>query len=165
VTTRYRVARLEDLSRVAALEAASYPADEAASPERLGERVDVAADCFLVAEEDGRLLGFVCGTRSADPTLTHDSMTQHVAHGPSLCIHSVVVDAALRRKGLGSRMLRAYQDHARTLAGVERLLLICKEHLLDFYAGVGFELVGPSAVVHGQDPWFEMRLGISQSGD
>jgi hypothetical protein len=26
------------------------------------------------------------------------------------------------------------------------------------YAGVGFQLVGPSKVVHGADPWLDMKL-------
>ena len=160
-----RFATLADLDAIAALEADSYPADEAASPERLGERIAVAGDCFLVGELPGELVGFVCGTRAAEPTLTHASMAGHVPAGPSLCIHSVVVARARRRQGLASHLLGAYVDHARGLLGVERLLLICKQHLQPLYAQAGFTLIGPSAVVHGQDPWFEMRLEFSQRGD
>ena len=45
------------------------------------------------------------------------------------------------------------------------VLLICKQYLQPLYAQAGFTLIGPSAVVHGQDPWFEMRLEFSQRGD
>jgi len=34
--------------------------------------------------------------------------------------------------------------------------LLCKEELVPLYAASGFRLVGPSPVVHGQDPWMEM---------
>lgn len=35
--------------------------------------------------------------------------------------------------------------------------LICKQQLVPLYEGAGFAMVGPSPVVHGKDPWFEMR--------
>ena len=33
---------------------------------------------------------------------------------------------------------------------------MCKEPLVQFYSRAGFELIGPSGVVHGQDPWLLM---------
>ena len=48
----------------------------------------------------------------------------------------------------------------RKLTGVERVLLICKRHLVDFYAANGFQLDGPSGVVHGHDPWFAMSCAL-----
>jgi ribosomal protein S18 acetylase RimI-like enzyme len=152
-----RPATPDDLPALAALEAASYPPDEAASQERFAERLEAAPECFWLAEEDGALVGFVCGTRAAEATLTHASMAAHAPAGPSLCIHSVVVAAARRRAGLGTRLVEGYLGRTADLPGLERWLLICKEHLIGFYAANGFERVGPSTVVHGQDPWFEMR--------
>lgn len=147
-----------DLERIAALEARAYPADEAASPEKLAYRIATAADCFLLAEDEGGgLLGFVCGTRAPGEGLTHGSMSSHVAAGENLCIHSVVVDPDRRRAGVGTDLVRAYLERTAELPGVQRALLICKEHLKGFYAANGFDLVGPSEVVYGQDPWFEMR--------
>lgn len=40
------------------------------------------------------------------------------------------------------------------------MALLCKEHLREFYASAGFTLIGPSAVVHGQDMWYDMQLEI-----
>jgi hypothetical protein len=34
---------------------------------------------------------------------------------------------------------------------------MCKKPLIPFYSDAGFTLVGQSDVVHGLDPWFEMR--------
>ena len=154
-----REARPTDLQRLAALEAESYPADEAASPATLAARIAEAPDCFLLAEDpDGALLGFVCGTRSAEPELTEESMRRHDPAGSSLCVHSVVVAPTHRRAGLGSELLARYLEHAWTLAGVERLLLIAKAHLKGFYEAAGFTCLGLSPVVHGADPWFAFRL-------
>ncbi|RMG18573.1 MAG: GNAT family N-acetyltransferase [Planctomycetota bacterium] len=164
---RLRRPRPEDLEALAALEARSYPPDEAAPREVLADRIARAPACFLLAEgEDGALLGFVCGTRSAAPTLTHASMREHDPAGASLCIHSVVVDPAHRRRGLGRRLVAAYLERVgRDLSGVERVLLICKQHLVGFYEQNGFRLVGPSSVVHGRDPWFEMRRPLCPAGE
>ena len=45
---------------------------------------------------------------------------------------------------------------ARDTPRIDRILLLCKSHLIPFYTGCGFSLVGRSAVEHGQDTWFEM---------
>ena len=153
-------ATLADLPELAALEAASYPADEAASEAVVRARIEQAPRCFLVAREEGALVGFVNGTRSAERTLSHATMRSHDPTGVSLCIHSVVVAPERRRGGLGGRLLAAYLERTRALEGVEQALLISKEHLLDFYRAAGFELVGPSEVVAGRDPWFELRRGV-----
>jgi len=156
---KLRQATAADLARLAALEAASYPADEAASSESLAARIALAPECFLLAEDAaGELLGFVCGTRSVDDTLTHASMSRHDPAGASLCVHSVVVAEPHRRRGLGGALLARYLEHAWTLPGVERVLLIAKAHLRGFYEAAGFTCEGLSPVVHGADPWFAFRL-------
>ena len=43
---------------------------------------------------------------------------------------------------------------------MKRVLLICKAELMGLYASAGFTAVGLSEVVHGADPWFEMRRGL-----
>ena len=34
-----------------------------------------------------------------------------------------------------------------------QMMLLCKQHLIPFYASAGFEDLGVSDVVHGKDPW------------
>ncbi|XRB14651.1 N-acetyltransferase domain-containing protein [Pseudoscourfieldia marina] len=154
-----------------AIEQASYPEDEAASLESLTLRANDAAECFLVmtkAETPDAPVGFVCGTRTKQDSLTHDSMSTHDADGAILCIHSVVVEETQRKNGLGAAMLRAYVrfiDAQKEQSGVKEMRLLCKEHLIKFYEGGGFELIGKSDVVHGKDTWFEMRLNLLSQQD
>lgn len=153
-----RVPTLGDLDALVALEQRSYPSDEAASRETFEFRLGAGADCWVVGEVAGRLVGLVCGTRVHAARLDHASMHSHEPTGPNLCVHSVVVDSAHRRRGLGLALLAAYLEHVdRTLPTVDVLSLIAKEHLVGFYQRAGFELLGPSDVVHGTDPWFELR--------
>lgn len=49
-------------------------------------------------------------------------------------------------------MMRRYVEQMRASKaelGIERLLLLCKSDLLQFYADAGFTNRGPSDVVHG----------------
>ena len=154
-----------DVGACACLEAAGYPADEAASPETLERRQAEAPGGFLVAEREGSgVVGFVCGTQTAAAGLTHESMARHDPGGRTLCIHSVCVAEGERRAGVGSRLLQAYlRTVPASLPEVASVRLICKEHLLGFYTGAGFRVEGPSPVVHGADPWTEMGLEIDSS--
>ena len=59
-----------------------------------------------------------------------------------------------------SGAVRPVSDSA---AGVAtRVLLICKAYLVDFYTSCGFDNLGPSDVVHGQDPW--LLMGVTVGG-
>jgi hypothetical protein len=53
--------------------------------------------------------------------------------------------------------------HREKSAPYERILLITHENLRQFYEKAGFEFVGPSAVVHGSQPWYEMRIVLGAS--
>lgn len=68
------------------------------------------------------------------------------------------------RQRIGLRLMREYVsrlEHARTAtdASYERVILIAHKHLIPFYQKCGFEYLGSeSPVVHGSQPWYEMRL-------
>ncbi len=132
-------------------------------------RIKEAGAFFLLAElQDeggegrGTLAGFTNGTLTTASELIHESMYKHEPEGTLLCIHSVVVDPALRRRGLASKMLRAYlarlAEQGGAASGVQEARLLCKDELKPLYAKAGFQLIGPSAVVHGKDQWFEMSF-------
>ena len=40
---------------------------------------------------------------------------------------------------------------------VELCLLIAKQPIMPLYQGAGFTAVGLSGVVHGKDPWYELK--------
>ncbi|KXZ44977.1 hypothetical protein GPECTOR_60g755 [Gonium pectorale] len=88
-------------------------------------------------------------------------MATHEPGGDLLCIHSVVIEEALRRRGLATRLLRAYTSYVQaSTPHLRGIRLICKHELIPLYDKAGFSLVGPSDVVHGRDPWFEMAMQL-----
>lgn len=46
---------------------------------------------------------------------------------------------------------------------IRRICLIAKAHLLHMYTSCGFSLKGISPIVHGKDPWFEMRINLDDT--
>eukprot|EP01138_Halocafeteria_seosinensis_P011618 gb/GECG01011868.1/.p1 GENE.gb/GECG01011868.1/~~gb/GECG01011868.1/.p1 ORF type:complete len:327 (+),score=38.12 gb/GECG01011868.1/:1-981(+) len=166
--------RLEE--DVISLEQSSYPTDEAASPDTLRFRFENASRYFWMAlrrewnnahEPTDTLIGYVCSTCSTHEELTEESMKEHDEHGKTLCIHSVVVKAQERCKGLGTWMLQNYlRSCAFENPHLHRARLITKEHNISLYARVGFQNLGRSNVEHGQDLWYDMELdfrGLSTS--
>ena len=159
---RFRPLGAAEVPAAAALEAASYPADEAASPESLEFRQREAGPYFYGAfDGDGSLCGFICGTVAPGLELKEESMAEHHPDGPTLCIHSVVVSEALRRQGAARGMLDAYVQAVRSSnRGLRRIALIAKARLLRLYVGAGFRVEGLSAVTHGRDPWFDLSMEL-----
>jgi hypothetical protein len=187
----FRPAEIGDLDAVAELERAGYPTDEAASREALefrlrngalesprrrarrppsrrsrAHRPAAAPGQFLAAVRAGAggadaLVGYVCGTLAAGPPLTHASMSTHDPDGSLLCVHSVCVATPERRRGLATRLLRAYLPFAQaTTPALAEVRLLCKPPLVPLYAAAGFGVVGPSAVAHGAEAWTEMALEL-----
>ena len=141
-----------EVAHLHSLEAASYPADEAASLESFVLRQREAGAYFRKCMVGGELAGFICGTRCE--AFTEASMDTHAAAGPVLAIHSVVTAPAFRRRGVALEGLRQYAE-AVAGDGVASVKLIAKAPLLGLYARAGFAVDGLSAIVHGKDPWFE----------
>ena len=121
------------------------------------------------------IVGYVCGTATTASRLVASAMKTHDPEGSTwltllraqsmliclletLCIHSVCVHQSHLRKGFGLRLLKAYVETVAQGSHFDRVLLICKQHLIGFYTRAGFVLEGPSAVQHGAEQWFDMHL-------
>lgn len=149
------------LDEISSLEDKHYPSDEGASKETIKYRLENAPSLFYgLLNDQGVLIGFINGTRS-ESKLTHDTMFEDNPKGNVLCIHSVVIDQKFQRKGLGSKMLKEYIEIIKdTEKNIQKILLLCKGNLIEFYKICGFKLNGPSDVVHGSELWYEMELNF-----
>ncbi|KAJ7705331.1 acyl-CoA N-acyltransferase [Mycena rosella] len=171
-TLTFKYLPFEHLEDAIKIEEQGFPPDEAATLEAFQLRQKQASDLFLGAYQNtgaqDRLIGYVCSTLSPDTSLTHDSMSTHVPGSSSVCIHSVCVSPAFRKQGAGLKLLREYiarleTTHRENSGPYQRILLITHDNLRRFYEKAGFEWVGPSAVVHGSQPWYEMRIVLGSS--
>ncbi|CAB9502474.1 Aralkylamine N-acetyltransferase [Seminavis robusta] len=164
----YRSPSANDIASCLAIESASYPPDEAATLESLTYRQANAGDYFQCAvinnnddnNDNAAIIGFVCATRCDE--FAEESMSTHSPDGPLLAIHSVVVEESFRRQGIATAMLQAYlekveAENSDTDGSIESVVLLAKEQLLDFYRNCGFQVNGPSSIVHGEDLWYELE--------
>ncbi|KAF8154696.1 acyl-CoA N-acyltransferase [Crassisporium funariophilum] len=170
----YDYVPLDDLDKAIEIEQQGYPADEAGSAESFRLRQSQAGTLFLGAYQvDGSsrtLIAYICSTLSPATSRTHESMstlTTHIPGSSSVCIHSVCVSGTHRHQGIGLALLKEYisrleQANIDGSAKYERVLLITHENLRGFYEQGGFEWVGPSPIVHGSKPWFEMRRNLTR---
>lgn len=171
-----RHATLNDLPAIAAVEAACFPAAEAASADTLRERLMVYSDCFWLmiddaaddakataaraATVDGRLVAFINGFVTDSPDLSDDmyaDAAQHDPHGAWQMVFGVDTAPEYRHCGYASALMRRVIEDARQ-AGRAGLVLTCKDRLVGFYARLGYVDEGISESTHGNVVWHQMRL-------
>ena len=158
---RIRTATLEDLAAVTAVEAACFPAAEAATEADFAQRLAAYPNHFwLLEEDDGTLVSFVDGMVTDEPTLRdemYENAALHNEDGAWQMIFGVNTLPAYRRRGCAGQLLRRAIDDART-QGRRGCVLTCKEALVHYYESFGFRNEGVSGSTHGGAVWYDMRL-------
>ena len=155
-----RTAALQDLDAVAAVEAACFPAAEAATKEEFAERLRYYGSHFWLMFDGGNLIGFVDGMVTDQADLTDDLYEQAALHnerGAWQMIFGVNTLPAYRRQGVAAALIRRAIADARA-QGRKGLVLTCKDQLVHYYAKFGFVSVGVSVSTHGGVVWYQMRL-------
>lgn len=155
-----RTASVQDLDAVTAVEAACFPAAEAATREEFQQRLRYYGSHFWLALEDGQLIGFVDGMVTDQSDLTDDLYAHaeaHDEHGAWQMIFGVNTLPSHRRQGVAEALLRRAIADAKS-QGRKGLLLTCKDKLVHYYAKLGFVSEGISASTHGGVVWYQMRL-------
>ena len=158
---RIRTADSKDLAAVTAVEAACFPAAEAATEADFAQRLAVYPNHFwLLEEDDGTLVGFVNGLVTDEAHLRDEMYADasfHNENGAWQMIFGVNTLPEYRRRGLAEQVLRRVISDA-TAQGRKGCVLTCKEKLLHYYGQLGFENEGISQSTHGGVVWYEMRL-------
>lgn len=158
---RIRLAVPEDLAALTAVEAACFPAAEAATERDLAARLAVYPNHFwLMEDEEGRLISFVNGMVTREPDLRDEMYSDASFHdeaGDWQMIFGVNTLPEFRRRGLAGEVLHRVIADAKE-QGRKGCVLTCKDRLVHYYAGFGFVSEGVSVSVHGGAVWYQMRL-------
>lgn len=155
-----RNATMDDLQAIAAVEAACFPAAEAATAEEFAGRLAHYAGHFWLLFEQGELVAFVDGFCTDMPDLTDEMYADAALHdenGAWQMIFGVNTLPRCRRRGYAGLLLQRAIADAHT-QGRKGLVLTCKEKLLHYYAKFGFVNEGVSGSTHGGVVWYQMRL-------
>ena len=160
-----RNAVLADLDAIARVEAACFPAAEAATRDEFEKRLIHYADHFWLMFRGGELISFVDGFVTDSPDLTdemYEDASMHQKDGDWQMIFGVDTIPAYRRQGCAERLLKQAIEDTRK-QGRKGLVLTCKEKLIHYYAKFGFVNEGISESVHGNVVWYQMRLTFNNS--
>ena len=155
-----RNATLNDLPAIAAVEAACFPAAEAATAEEFAGRLAHYANHFWLLLEEGKLAAFVDGLCTDKADLTDEMYADASLHsetGAWQMIFGVNTVPRRRRRGYAEMLLRRAIADARA-QGRKGLVLTCKDRLVHYYAKFGFVSEGVSGSTHGGVVWYQMRL-------
>lgn len=155
-----RTATMDDLDAVTAVEAACFPAAEAATRDEFAARLAVYPNHFWLLEEDGRLVSFINGLVSDEPTIRDEMFADaafHNEHGAWQMVFGVNTLPEYRRRGLAGEVMRQVIADARS-QGRKGCVLTCKDRLVHYYETFGYRSEGVSASTHGGTVWYDMRL-------
>lgn len=156
-----RTAVMADLAAVTAVEAACFPAAEAATEREFARRLAVYPNHFwLLEEDDGTLVSFINGMVT-DELILRDEMYENAAlhreDGAWQMIFGVNTLPRYRRQGCAARVMERVIADARA-QGRKGCVLTCKDRLIHYYETFGFQNEGVSSSTHGGVVWYDMRL-------
>jgi ribosomal protein S18 acetylase RimI-like enzyme len=152
----------KDLDECCAVEASGFSPEEAASRETIQLRIDMFPQGFFVAEVGGRIVGMVNGAATNKDDISDEELKQLIGHdadGRNMVIFALAVLPEFQKQGIAKRLVQRFIEEAgRTKK--EKIFLMCKQHLIAYYGGLGFTHMGLSRSTHGGSQWNEMCYSI-----
>ncbi len=157
-----RLAKLDDLKKIIDIERLCFPPLEAASEESIHRRFQTFPENFIVAEENGEVIGFINGCTSSFPTLTdelYDNCLLHNVQGDYQMVFGLDVLEEYRCQGVGYALMIYFIDLMKS-RDKKAIVLTCKDHLIHYYEKFGFVHLGLSQSQHGNTKWNDMILKL-----
>ncbi|WP_411681110.1 GNAT family N-acetyltransferase [Clostridium thailandense] len=157
-----RQATIEDLDSVTKVEEICFPEAEAATRESLEQRIKTFSKSFFVAEENGKVIGFINGCITNSTTIYDEfykDSSLHIEDGDYQAIFGLDVIPEYRNKGIAAQLMN-YMINASKESGRKGLILTCKERLIHYYEKFGYVNKGMSNSVHGGAEWYDMILEL-----
>ena len=158
-----RQAIADDVTKVAYIEERCFPKSEAATLKSFFERFMAFADCFLVAEADGKVIGYINGwVTSYDKLIDalYHNAALHESDGPWQTVFGIAVLPEYQHQGVASALMENFKTNAK-MRGKKGILLTCKDEKIGFYEKLGFTCKGVSGSSHGGARWNDMYLKFS----
>ena len=146
VKMRIRTADLSDLKEIARVEAACFPAAEAATEEEFEKRLTFYKDHFWLMFEEEKLIAFVDGMVTNQEDLTdemYEKAEMHDEKGDWQMIFGVNTLPSYRKHGYAGELIKRAITDAKE-QGRKGLVLTCKDRLISYYARFGINNEGVS---------------------
>ena len=129
---------------------------------KIEKRAAIFPDGFLVAHTSERVIGFINSGATDKPDLADEEFKDMVGHDPNgknIVILSIAVAPSYQGMGVSRPLMGGFIERAKAL-GKQTILLLCREHVIDYYKKFGYQDGGVSASTHGGGHWHEMYLDL-----
>lgn len=155
-----RQAQMADLDAIYAIELENFSPEEAISREILAKHIETISSTFLVAEKNGKILGYLEGPIRPERHLHDVSFTLeiedcHFSDGGFISLTSLSISKEAQGLGVGKALLEAMKEIA---VRDERhgINLTCHDYLIAYYEQHDFVNEGRSASTYADEVWFDM---------
>jgi len=151
-----------DLDACYRVELRCFPPSQAAPRERIEKRIRVFPEGFFVAELDGSIIGFINGSSTNKEDVTDQAFKEMADYDPcgkNIVIIALAVDPEYQKKGIARKLVLRFIEESQRLKK-QKVMLICKPDLVDYYRAYGFIDAGESASTYGGAKWHDMVLSL-----
>lgn len=155
-----RQAQMADLDAIYAIELENFSPEEAISREILSKHIETIPSTFLVAEKNGKILGYLEGPVRPERYLKDISFTEGVEDysylaGGFISVTSLSISKEAQGLGVGKALLEAMKEIA--IADKRHgINLTCHDYLIAYYEQHDFVNEGRSASTYADEVWFDM---------
>lgn len=160
----FRDVRAEEAEQTIVIEQICFPPNEACSAKDMKERVEKAAELFLVAidKETGKIAGFLNGIATNEDVFRDDFFTNielYDPEGKNVMLLGLDVLPEYRGQGLAREIMYQYLRRERE-KNRKVVILTCLESKVAMYQKMGFRDLGISNSSWGGEEWHEMSYVI-----
>lgn len=149
---------ISDLEQLIIIENDGFSKEEAATKKAFEERINLIADTFIVAEEAGKILGYINGPIIGQPYIT-DDLFKEIHENPKRGGYQSILGLAVSKQARGRGIAKIlFEEIEKLSADNERdgITLTCKLELVSFYEKLGFVNHGLSESQHGGVRWYNL---------
>ena len=163
---KFRSGKKNDAARCFEIETSAYEGDEAATLEKITQRLAEYPQGFLILEIEGKVVGFINSGCAFEVEMADEAFKELIGHAPeapNVIVLSVVVDPAYQQQGNAEALM---VEFVKRMIAMEKksIHLMCREQHVPLYEKFGYLYIKPSASDHGGMLWHEMIMTL-QSAD
>lgn len=147
-----------DLDQLLLIENEGFPIKEAATKEAFVERIQLIPDTFIVAENEGEILGYINGPVINQLYIT-DDLFEKIKTNPKRGGYQSVLGLAVSKQARNQGIAKILIEKLGVIAEKnerEGITLTCKQELVPFYEKLRFVDHGISESKHGGVSWYNL---------